>query len=82
MCSSESRSGPRESPLPPGGDSVQYSSVLEIVHPPQAERKPRLVSFDSGQEFSLENYLAVYKLVEKEDLEGYVFDESCLGIPK
>jgi hypothetical protein len=62
--------------------TVQYSSVLESVNPPQAERKPRLISFDSGQEFSLENYLAVYKLVEREDLEGYVFDESCLRIPE
>jgi hypothetical protein len=64
--------------------NVQYLSVLEPVHPPQAEGKPRLTSFDSGQEFSLERLLATYKLVEREDfdLEGYVFDETCLRVPQ
>jgi hypothetical protein len=61
---------------------MRYSSVLDLVHPPQVESKPRLTSFDSAQEFSLDNYLAVYKLVEREDLEGYVFDEACLRIPE
>lgn len=61
---------------------MQYSPVLDPAHPPQAEGKPRLSSFDSGQEFSLERLLAVYKLVEHEnfDLEGYVFDETCLHV--
>jgi hypothetical protein len=63
---------------------VQSSSVLDVVHPPQAEGKPRLTSFDSGQEFSLEHLLAVYKLVEREDsrLEGYVFDDTILRVPQ
>jgi hypothetical protein len=63
---------------------VQYLSVLDPVYPPRAERKPRLTSFDSGQEFSLERLLAVYKLVESEDfdLEGCLFDESILRVPQ
>jgi len=63
---------------------VQYSSVLDPVHSPQAEGKPRLSSFDSGPEFSLERVLAVYKLVEREDfdLEGYVFDDTILRVPQ
>ena len=61
---------------------VQYLSVSEPVHPPQATSKPRLTSLDSGQECSLEHWLAVCKLVEREDieLEGYVFDETCLHV--
>jgi hypothetical protein len=57
---------------------------LEPVHPPQAEKRRRVNSFDSGQEFSLERLIATYKLVEREDsdLEGYVFDETLLFIPQ
>jgi hypothetical protein len=63
---------------------VQYSSVLEPVNRPQATSKPRLTSLDSGQECSLEHWLEVYKLVEKEDfdLRGYVFDDSCLLVSR
>jgi hypothetical protein len=63
---------------------MQSSSVLEPVHSPPPEERPRLTSFDSGQEFSLERLIATYKLVEREnsDLEGYVFDETLLFIPK
>ncbi len=61
---------------------VQYSSLLEPVYRPQATSKPRLTSLDSGQECSLEHWLAVCKLVEREDIEldGYVFDETCLHV--
>jgi hypothetical protein len=61
---------------------MQYSPVLEPVSPVQAESKPRLTSHDSGQECSLEHWLEVYRLVEKEefDLDGYVFDDSCLFV--
>ena len=47
--------------------------------PPQAERRPFLVSFDSGHECSLEHWLEVSWLVEHEEdeLDGYVF-EDCL----
>lgn len=61
---------------------MQCSPVMEPVSPVQAEGKPRLTSHDSGQECSLEHLLAVYKLVENEDfdLDGYVFDDSCLFV--
>jgi hypothetical protein len=63
---------------------MQNSPVLEPVPTAQAESKPRPMSHDSGQECSLEHLLAVYKLVEKEDfdLEGYVFDDSCLFVSR
>ena len=61
---------------------MQYPPVLEPVAPAQAESKPRLTSHDSGQECSLEHLLALYKLVEEVDLDldGYVFDDSCLFV--
>jgi hypothetical protein len=64
---------------------VQYSSVLEPVHLAQAECKPCLTSFDSGQEFSLEHLAEVCKMVEiaaidHRELKGYVFDDSCLRV--
>jgi hypothetical protein len=64
---------------------MQYSAVLEPAsRPVQAACKPRLTSLDSGQECGLEHWLEVCKLVEREDsdLEGYVFDETCLRIPQ
>jgi len=63
---------------------MQNSPVLERVLPAQAESKPRLMSYDSGQECSLEHLLALYKLVEEEDfaLDGYVFDDSCLFVSR
>jgi len=61
---------------------VQHSSVLEPIHTVQVDSKPRLTSHDSGHECSLEHWLEVCKLVEKEDfdLDGYVFDDSCLFV--
>lgn len=63
---------------------MQYSSVLEPVPRAQAESKPRLTSHDSGHECSLEHWLEVVQLVEKEDLDldGYVFDDSCLFVSR
>jgi hypothetical protein len=54
---------------------VSFDEILQNV-------KPRLESFDSAQEFSLEHLRAVRKLVKSEDLEldGYVFDDSCLRV--
>jgi len=45
-----------------------------------AETKPRLDSYDSAQEFSLQHLVQLYKLLEIEDyeLDGYVFDDTCL----
>ena len=50
----------------------------------QAQSKPRLDSFDSAKEFSLEHFLEVRRLIalaEREDreLKGYVFDDSLVG---
>jgi hypothetical protein len=69
---------------------VPYSNVLEAepyVHN-QAETslwrqtRPHLDSYDSSQECSLEHLRDLYRLVEAEDqaIEGYVFDDSCLGV--
>jgi hypothetical protein len=57
---------------------MQYSSIAS-PKPIPAERRPYLVSFDSGHECSLEHWLEVSWLVkhEEEELEGYVF-EDCL----
>ena len=48
----------------------------------QTESKPYLTSFDSSQECSLEHFLEVCRLVERENrgLEGYVFDDECLRV--
>jgi hypothetical protein len=48
----------------------------------QTESKLYLTSFDSSQECSLEHFLEVYRLVERENrvLEGYVFDDECLRV--
>ena len=65
---------------------MPYSSVLEeeisqetIL---QTLIRPRLESFDSGPECSLEHFCELYKLleVERQEFEGYVFDDSCLHV--
>jgi len=73
----------RKSPNP-SEVRVPYSNVLEeevfsedIL---QSIIKPLPNSFDSAPEFSLEHLRELRKLVEAEDPEmnGYVFDDSCL----
>jgi len=64
---------------------VPYSDVLEVETAEtflKVETKPRLDSLDSGHEFSLAHLLELYRLVEAEDreLDGYVFDDSCLRV--
>lgn len=61
---------------------MQYSHVLEPIPELLATDRPCLISHDSGQECSLEHWLAVIQLVEAErsDLDGYVFDESILSV--
>ena len=59
---------------------MQYSPT--IPEPPpltNVEHRPFLTSFDSGPEFSLDHWLEVSRLVEREqeELKGYVF-EDCL----
>lgn len=59
-----------------------YSPTIPTSQPVPVDRRPHLVSFDSGHECSLEHWLEVSWLVkheEEEELEGYVF-EDCLVI--
>jgi hypothetical protein len=58
---------------------MQHLRTAPSTQPLSAERRPYLVSFDSGHECSLEHWLEVSWLVihEEEELEGYVF-EDCL----
>jgi hypothetical protein len=58
---------------------MQYSPTIPSVPPRQAEHQPFLVSFDSSREFSLDHWVEVSWLVERQEdeLEGYVF-EDCL----
>ena len=61
---------------------MQYSNLLEVELTAPTEKKPRLESLDSGPECSLKHLLQLYRLVEIEDheLDGYVFDDSCLRV--
>ena len=65
---------------------MPYSNILEVEisreRIPQAVLKPRLESYDSAEEFSLDHLREVYKLVQLEnhELDGYVFDDSCLRV--
>jgi len=64
---------------------MQSSAAFVPVRPSQANCKPRLISFDSGHECSLDHWLELSWLVEMEDkdeLEGYIFDETCLLVSK
>lgn len=61
---------------------MPYAEVLESETYLQIEIKPRLESHDSGQECSMAHLVELFKLVEAEDaeLEGYVFDDTCLRV--
>ena len=65
---------------------MRYSDVLEaepfLQVEMQAETRPHLDSFDSAHECSLAHLLELYRMVEVEDheLDGYVFDDSCLRV--
>ncbi len=63
--------------------------TLELIHSETVQRtnlqtgnKPYLTSFDSGQEFSLEQLKTLYNLLQSEDeeLDGLVFDDTCLRV--
>jgi hypothetical protein len=65
---------------------VPYSNILEeeissddIL---QSLLNPLPKSFDSAPEFSFEHLHELRKLVEAEDpeLNGYIFDDSCLRV--
>ena len=62
---------------------MAYSAVKDLLPPSHAHGKPRLLSYDSGAEFSFERWSEVCKLAElaEEDdrgLKGCVFDDSLL----
>ena len=62
---------------------MPYTVVPDLVAPLQAQDKPHLSSYDSGQEFSLTHWLEVCRLVElaerdDRELKGYLFDDSLL----
>jgi hypothetical protein len=59
---------------------MQYSPIVPALQHLPAERRPYLVSFDSGHECSVEHWLEVSWLVKHEDeeLEGYVFEDSLV----
>ena len=59
---------------------MQYSPTPLLSQPLPAERRPYLVSFDSGHECSLEHWLEVSWLVEHEEdeLNMYVFEDTLV----
>ena len=60
---------------------MQDFSTTPLSQPLPAERRPYLVSFDSGHECSLEHWLEVSWLVEHEEdeLSTYVFEDSLVA---
>ena len=59
--------------------------VSDPIHSSQADGKPLLDSFDSGQEFSFEHLANLCRLVERaetedREMDSYVFDDSCLHV--
>ncbi len=61
---------------------MPYTEVLEAETCAHADIKPHLKSFDSGQECSFDHLRELYSLLEVEDqeLDGYVFDDTCLRV--
>ncbi len=59
---------------------MSLSTILEPETSFHTQIKPRLDSYDSGEEFSLAHFCELRKLVEvdEHELDGYVFDDSCL----
>lgn len=64
---------------------MPYSAILDEEISPETflpyANRPRPESYDSAEEFSLEHWRQVRKLVEAEDpeLNGYLFDDSCVN---
>jgi hypothetical protein len=61
---------------------MQQLSPLPSVFELRTDNRPQIVSFDSSQEFSLEHWLELCRLVEQPDYEAerYLFDDACLRI--
>ena len=71
--------------LPTFGGAMPYPLITDPVAHPEAQCKPHLSSYDSGQECSLAHWLEVCRLVElaeREDREPKrnAFDDSFLFI--
>lgn len=64
----------------PYSDVLEPEISMETIMPTGS--KPRLESYDSSQECSFEHLRELYKLlnVQDQDLDGYVFDDSCLHV--
>lgn len=62
---------------------MPYSPVIPIPAPPPVELRPNLVSYDSGRACSIDHWLEITRLVEKEDVElkgylkGYLLEDTC-----
>lgn len=60
---------------------MQHTNALVSVPHPATQNKPPLTSFDSGQECSLEHWLEVSCLVEREeldlDIEPLLTEQDC-----
>lgn len=61
---------------------MPFPTVFEDDIFVERETQPRPDSYDSAPECSLAHLLTLYRLVESEEreLDGYVFDDSCLHI--
>jgi hypothetical protein len=64
---------------------MPYPLITDFAAPPEAQCKPHVCSFDSGQECSLAHWLEVCRLVELAEKEERkpkrnAFDDSFLPI--
>jgi len=59
---------------------MQNPTALDPINQLQAGNRPCLNSFDSSHDFSVDHWLEVKRLVEREteDTSGYVFEDSLL----
>ena len=61
---------------------MSYCNVLEAESCLHTETKPRLDSYDSGEECSMDHLRELFRLLEVEDhdLDGYLFDDFSLHV--
>lgn len=59
---------------------MQYSPTLASSHSSVTQIRPTPCSLDCGEEFSLDHWLELSWLVEREeeDLAGYLLEDSCI----
>jgi hypothetical protein len=59
--------------------SMDYFSPVASALSPQTRNKPLACSIDSGQECTLDHWIEITWLEEREDdeLAGYLFEDSC-----